>query len=145
MKSRIEILAKDKAVTQQKNEILMATNSKLVEDQKSFQCEKSNLIQTLKATHEEKNRIYKELIITKENQENFEVLGKKFENQKLEISELKETAKHYQIDNNVLKALMKEMIVHDQTPANDISQDYSDSSFNKIEHSFGENNNNYFA
>jgi hypothetical protein len=118
MKSRIEILAKEKAQTQQKNEILQTTTSKLQQDLKNFESEKSILVQTLKATHDEKNRVYKELMICKDNQESFEVLGKKYENQKLEIAELSAAAHHYQIDNNVLKALMKEMIVHDQIPIN---------------------------
>lgn len=145
MKSRIEILAKEKSQTQQKNEILQTTTSKLQQDLKNFESEKSILVGTLKATHDEKNRVCKELMICKDNQESFEVLGKKYENQKSEIVELSAAAHHYQVDNNVLKALMKEMILHDRASINDNSQDYSDSSFNKIEHSFGENNNNYFA
>jgi len=84
MKSRIEVINKEKVTLQQQNQQYSQMSIKLKDDLEAAESSKKILVQTLKATSQEKNKYYKELSLMKDNQENVEQLNNTVESQKKE-------------------------------------------------------------
>jgi len=84
MKSRIEVINKEKVTLQQQNQQYSQMSIKLKDDLEAAESSKKILVQTLKATSQEKNKYYKELSLMKDNQESVEQLNNTVESQKKE-------------------------------------------------------------